>query len=57
MGEQPMIQREDLQSLYSMPANFFDRIQLERSSCYLGLKLLWVARLFLSGKKFPKGAF
>jgi hypothetical protein len=40
-----------------MPANFFDRVILERSSCYLGLKLLWTARQFLVGKKFPSGIF
>ena len=49
--------RDDLHQLNRMPANFFDRVILERSSCYLGLKLLWTARQFLVGKKFPSGIF
>lgn len=56
MGES-VVQREDLQALYTMPANYYDRILLERSSCYLGLKLLASARQFLLGKKFPRGFF
>ena len=37
-----------------MPANFPEREPLERSSTYLGFKLLWITRLFLIGKKFPR---
>lgn len=52
-----LLQREDLIQLNNMPANYYDRIQIERSSCYLGLKLLWSAKLYLQGKKFPRGFF
>jgi hypothetical protein len=55
-GEQ-LIHKDDLEALRQMPANLFDRILLERSSCYLGYKLLSTAQLFLSGKKFPRGIF
>ena len=40
-----------------MPANLPARIPLEKSSCYVGYKLLWMIRLLLLGKKFPKGHF
>lgn len=40
-----------------MPANNPKRDFIEKSSTYLGYKLLWAARLFLIGKKFPKGTF
>jgi len=40
-----------------MPANMPKREFIEKSSAYLGYKLLWAARLFLLGKKFPKGTF
>lgn len=32
-----------------------ERVPLENSSVYLGMKLLWIARLYLLGKKFPLG--
>ena len=32
-----------------------ERVPLESSSVYLGLKLLWLARMYLLGKKFPIG--
>jgi len=32
-------------------------VPLERCAFYLGLKLVWAAKLFITGKKFPKGAF
>ena len=38
--EQQLTTRDDLTALLSMPANLYDRVLLERSSCYLGLKLL-----------------
>jgi hypothetical protein len=40
-----------------MPANLPKREFIERSSTYLGYKLMWATRLFLLGKKFPKGNF
>jgi hypothetical protein len=40
-----------------MPANMPKRDLIEKSSTYLGYKILWAARLFLLGKKFPKGVF
>ena len=40
-----------------MPANFHQREPLEKSSVYVGYKLLWVIRLLLLGKRFPKGHF
>lgn len=47
----------EIQELDNMPANMSKRELLEKSSTYLGYKLLWAARLFLLGKKFPKGTF
>jgi len=41
----------------NMPLNSWDRIQIERSACYIGIKLLWIVRMFLIGKKFPSGTF
>ena len=55
--EQQTPQRSDLTALMAMPANLYDRVLLERSSCYLGLKLLAYAKQFLMGKKFPRGIF
>lgn len=40
-----------------MPATNPKRDAIEKSSTYLGYKLLWATRLFLIGKKFPKGTF
>lgn len=40
-----------------MPANFPKREPLEKSSVYVGYKLLWIIRLLLLGKRFPKGHF
>lgn len=40
-----------------MPANMPKRDLIEKSSTYLGYKLIWASRLFLLGKKFPKGVF
>lgn len=48
---------QDLLKLVDMPVNLPDRVPLERSSTYIGLKLLWATRLFLLGIKFPKGNF
>ena len=48
---------EDLLELHNMPANIPARIPLEKSSAYVGYKLLWVIRLLLLGKRFPKGHF
>jgi len=32
------------------------KLDIERSSTYIGYKLLWVISLFLEGKKFPQGS-
>lgn len=32
-----------------------DKKEIEKSSLYLGYKILWVIRLFIDGKKFPQG--
>ena len=47
----------DLVDLKSMKANLPKREIIERSSIYVGYKLLWAIRLLLLGKKFPKGHF
>lgn len=31
------------------------KLEIERSSTYIGYKILWVVKLFLEGKKFPQG--
>lgn len=43
--------------LRELPDNSWDRIMIERSSVYLSLKLMYIVRLFLIGKKFPQGHF
>lgn len=48
---------QEIRTLVNIPANFPERVPLERSALYLGLKLLWATRLFIEGKKFPKGHF
>lgn len=48
---------EDLNEMNSMPLTSPTRAKLESSSTYIGLKLLWATRLFLLGKKIPKGHF
>lgn len=48
---------KEIQELENMPANLPKRDFIEKSSTYLGYKLLWATRLFLLGKKFPKGTF
>ena len=48
---------DDLLELTNMPSNLPARIPLEKSSCYVGYKLIWMIRLLLLGKKFPKGHF
>jgi hypothetical protein len=48
---------EEIKNLVNIPANNSERIPLERCASYIGLKLLWATKLFISGKKFPKGAF
>lgn len=40
-----------------MPFSFPGRASLERSSAYIGVKLMWIIRQFLLGHKFPKGLF
>jgi hypothetical protein len=48
---------EEVKTLVNIPANNSERIPLEKCASYIGLKLLWATKLFISGKKFPKGAF
>lgn len=48
---------KEIMELDNMPANMSKRELIEHSSSYLGYKLLWAIRLFLLGKKFPKGTF
>lgn len=47
--------RDDLLDLRTMLPADVERVPLESSSVYMGLKLLWLARLYLLGKKFPIG--
>jgi hypothetical protein len=47
--------KDDLLDLRTMLATDVERIPLESSSVYLGLKLMWTTRLYLLGKKFPLG--
>ena len=54
---QKIYSADDLLELTNMPANLPARIPLEKSSCYVGYKLIWMIRLLLLGKKFPKGHF
>jgi len=45
----------EIKQLVKIAANSTERLPLERSSYYLGLKLLWATRLIIEGKRFPKG--
>ena len=47
----------EIQNLTIMPENFPARTYLEKSSTYIGYKLLWTIKLLLLGKRFPKGRF
>lgn len=47
--------RDDLLDLRTMLPTDVERVPLESSSVYMGIKLLWLARLYLVGKKFPIG--
>lgn len=53
----PETSTNDLLKLIDMPFNYPERMPLERSSTYIGLKILWAAKIFLLGKKFPKNNF
>lgn len=48
---------KDIERLKDMPMSIPERIPLERSSTYIGVKLMWMVRQFLTGYKFPKGTF
>ena len=48
---------KDLDKLKDMPMSFPERLPLEKSSTYIGVKLMWIIRQFLLGHKFPKGLF
>ena len=47
--------KDDLLDLRTMSPTDVERVPLESSSVYIGLKLMWTARLYLIGKKFPIG--
>jgi len=47
--------KDDLLDLRTMLPTDCERVPLESSSVYMGQKLLWLARLYLLGKKFPIG--
>jgi len=51
------ISTKEVFALKHLSASSQERLVLERSSVYLGLKLLWATRLFLQGTKFPHGMF
>ena len=53
----PKMKNSDLEELQNMLANDPDRDDIERSSKYLGYKLLWAIKLFLNGNKFPRDMF
>jgi hypothetical protein len=44
-----------MQKMVDLPINSPQRTTIEKSQIYLGYKILWVVKLFLSGKKFPQG--
>jgi hypothetical protein len=46
---------KEIKQLVNMSASASERLVLERSSTYQGLKLLWATRLLVEGKRFPKG--
>jgi hypothetical protein len=48
---------EQIKQLVNIPANSSERLPLERSAIYIGLKLIWATKLFIKGNKFPKGKF
>jgi nicotinic acid phosphoribosyltransferase len=57
LNQTEIITTLDLNELKKMKANLPRREFIERSSVYVGYKLLWAIRLLLLGKKFPKGHF
>ena len=46
---------KDIQSLKDCHPDSDFHKQIEKSQVYLGYKILWTLKLFLSGKKFPNG--
>ena len=52
-----IIDRETLVELRSYEADMQFREVYEKSAIYIGYKLLWVIRLTLLGKRFPKGHY
>lgn len=48
------LQEEERQAMFRRSRLL--KLEIERSSTYIGYKLLWVIRLFLEGKKFPSGS-
>jgi len=51
------IDRSNLPQLRGLSANMQSREVFEKSAVYIGYKLLWVIRLTLLGKRFPKGHY
>ena len=52
-----LIDRECLADLKNYEADMQYREVYEKSAIYIGYKLLWVIRLTLLGKRFPKGHY
>jgi hypothetical protein len=48
------MQEEETQAMHRKSRQL--KVEIERSSTYIGYKLLWVIQLFLEGKKFPSGS-
>lgn len=52
-----VIKQEDLVQLKTLSADIQYREVYEKSAIYIGYKLLWLIRLTLLGRRFPKGHF
>lgn len=52
-----LIDKEELANLKNFEADMQFREVYEKSAVYIGYKLLWVIRLTLLGKRFPKGHY
>jgi hypothetical protein len=47
----------ELKTLIDISPNQHDRVPLEKSAIYAGYKLVWAARIFIQGRKFPHGDY
>ena len=52
-----VIDKDELPNLRHLAADMQYREVYEKSAIYIGYKLLWVIRLTLLGKRFPKGHY